>query len=72
MFCTKTFFTLTNSVDPDKMPHHAVCKSTNLRVFRIPVLDLDLLSIASLGPRPSTKAEFHVIFTESQKVKFPN
>ena len=33
-----------------------------------PVLDLGLISIASLGPRASTKVESHVNFTESQKV----
>ena len=35
------------------------------------VLDLGLLSIASLGPRASTKVESHVNFTESQKVSKP-
>ena len=35
------------------------------------VLDLDLISIASLGPRASTKVESHVNFTESQKVYQP-
>ena len=41
---------------------------------RIPysVLDLGLISIASLGPRASTKVESHVNFTESQKVSDPN
>ena len=29
------------------------------------VLDLGLISIASMGPRASTKDEFHVNFTES-------
>ena len=38
----------------------------------IPVLDLGLISIASLGPRASTKVESHVNFTESQKVSHPN
>ena len=37
-----------------------------------PVLDLGLISIASLGPRASTKVESHVNFTESQKVSQPN
>ena len=32
------------------------------------MLDLDLISIASLGPRASTKVESQVDFTESQKV----
>ena len=36
------------------------------------VLDLGLISIASLGPRASTKVESHVNFTESQKVSQPN
>ena len=36
-----------------------------------PVLDLGLISIASLGPRASTKVESHVNFTESQKVSQP-
>ena len=36
------------------------------------MLDLDLISIASLGPRASTKVESHVNFTESQKVSQPN
>ena len=36
------------------------------------VLDLGLISIASLGPRASTKDESHVNFTESQKVSQPN
>ena len=35
------------------------------------VLDLGLISIASLGPRASTKDESHVNFTESQKVSQP-
>ena len=35
------------------------------------VLDLGLISIASLGPRASTKVESHVNFTESQKVSQP-
>ena len=35
------------------------------------VLDLGLISIASLGPRASTKVESHVNFTESQKVSRP-
>ena len=34
----------------------------------ISVLDLGLISIASLEPRASTKVESHVNFTESQKV----
>ena len=34
----------------------------------LPVLDLGLISIASLGPRASTKVESHAIFTESRKV----
>ena len=37
----------------------------------IAVLDLGLISIASLGPRASTKVESHVNFTESQKVSQP-
>ena len=37
-----------------------------------PVLDLGFISIASLGPRASTKVESHVNFTESQKVSQPN
>ena len=36
-----------------------------------PVLDLGLISIASLGPRASTKVESSVNFTESQKVSLP-
>ena len=36
------------------------------------VLDLGLISIASLGPRASTKVESHVNFTESQRVSQPN
>ena len=36
------------------------------------VLDLGLISIASLGPRASTKVESHVNFTESQKVSQTN
>ena len=36
------------------------------------MLDLGLISIASLGPRASTKVESHVNFTESQKVSQPN
>ena len=32
------------------------------------VLDLGLISIASLGPRASTKVESHVNLNESQKV----
>ena len=36
------------------------------------MLDLDLISIASLGPRASTKVEAHVNFTESRKNWFPN
>ena len=35
------------------------------------VLDLGLISIASLEPRASTKVESHVNFTESQKVSQP-
>ena len=35
------------------------------------VLDLGLISIASLGPRALTKVESHVNFTESQKVSQP-
>ena len=35
------------------------------------VLDLGLISIASLGPRASTKVESHVNFTESQKISQP-
>ena len=35
------------------------------------VLDLGLISIASLGPRASTKVESHLNFTESQKVSQP-
>ena len=38
----------------------------------VPVLDLGLISIGSLGPRASTKVESHVNFTESQKVSQPN
>ena len=37
-------------------------------IFLNSVLDLGLISIASLGPRASTKVESHVNFTESQKV----
>ena len=40
--------------------------------INIPVLDLGLISIGSLGPRASTKVESHVNFTESQKVSQPN
>ena len=36
-----------------------------------PVLDLGLISIASLGPWASTKVESHVNLTESQKVSQP-
>ena len=36
------------------------------------VIDLGLISIASLGPKASTKVESHVNFTESQKVSQPN
>ena len=36
------------------------------------MLDLGLISIASLGPRASTKVESHVNFTEFQKVSQPN
>ena len=36
------------------------------------MLDLGLISIASLGLRASTKVESHVNLTESWKVKFPN
>ena len=43
-----------------------------LRKKNNPVLDLGLISIASLGPRASTKVESHVNFTESQKVSQPN
>ena len=39
--------------------------------FYLPVLDLGLISIASLGPKASTKVESHVHFTESQKVSKP-
>ena len=35
------------------------------------VLDLGLISTASLGPRASTKVESHVNFTESLKVSQP-
>ena len=35
---------------------------------QIAMLDLGLISIASLGPRASTKVESHVNFIESQKV----
>ena len=34
----------------------------------VTVLDLGLISIASLGPRASTKAESHVNFNKSRKV----
>ena len=34
----------------------------------VPVLDLSLISIASLGPRASTKVESHVNFTESHLI----
>ena len=36
------------------------------------VLDLGLISIASLGPRAPTKVESHVNSTESQKISQPN
>ena len=36
----------------------------------VPVLDLGLISIASLGPRASTKVESHVNFLSP--CKFPN
>ena len=32
------------------------------------VLDLDLISFGSLGPRASLKVEYYVNFTESRKV----
>ena len=38
----------------------------------ITVLDLGLISIASLGPRASTKVKSQINFTESQKVSQPN
>ena len=41
-------------------------------IFLNSVLDLGLISFASLGPRASTKVESHVNFTESQKVSDPN
>ena len=41
-------------------------------LFSGAVLDLGLISIASLVPRVSTKVESHVNFTESQKVELPN
>ena len=40
------------------------CVMANL----LPVLDLGLISIASLGPMASTKVESHVNFTVSRKV----
>ena len=43
----------------------------SLRLSTVAVLDLGLISIASLGPRASTKVESHVNFTESQKVSQP-
>ena len=36
------------------------------------VLELDFISIASLGPRALTKVESYLNFTESQKVEFLN
>ena len=51
------------------------CKgSSESTLVKMPhsMLDLDLISIASLGPRASTKVESHVNFTESQKVSQPN
>ena len=36
-----------------------------------PVLDLGLISIASLGPRASTKVESHEMFSESLNVSQP-
>ena len=35
---------------------------------KLSVLDLGFISIVSLGPRASTKVEFHAIFTKSRKV----
>ena len=37
-------------------------------VYEVSVLDLGLISIASLDPRASTKVESHVNFNESRKV----
>ena len=49
-----------------------IYKKQKLNLFIRAVLDLGLISIASLGPRASTKVESHVNFTESQKVSDPN
>ena len=38
---------------------------------QLAVLDLGLISTASLGPRASTKVESHVNFTDFQKFSFP-
>ena len=51
-----------------KEPSHRV---GSFEYHNISVLDLGLISIASLGPRASTKVESHVNFTESQKVSQP-
>ena len=43
----------------------------NLLLILYTVLDLGLISIASLGPRASTKVKSHVNFTEPQNVSQP-
>ena len=51
---------------------HSLILSNFIKIFVLStVLDLGLISIASLGPRASTKVESHVNFTESQKVSQP-
>ena len=48
------------------------CRSRGCPLFFSPaVLDLGLISIASLGTRATTKVESQVNFTESQKVSQP-
>ena len=42
------------------------CSST--KITKASVLDLGLISIASLGPSASTKVESHVNFTESHLI----
>ena len=48
------------------------CQKGTAMYLCITVLDLGLISIASLGPRASTKVESHANFTESQKVSQHN
>ena len=53
---------------------HSIRKQFNIlsgETIQSAVLDLGLISIASLGPRASTKVESHANFTESQKVSQP-